>query len=102
MAATIGRVQADPMLEPDTEKADATSLDRTTLGANANDPEKQANGELENSSLQAGNDPEKSDSATPTGESAAPAAWSPPPVPDGGFQAWLQVAGAFMLFFNTW
>lgn len=23
-------------------------------------------------------------------------------VPDGGLQAWLQVAGSFALFFNTW
>jgi hypothetical protein len=23
-------------------------------------------------------------------------------VPNGGLRAWLQVAGAFMLFFNTW
>lgn len=23
-------------------------------------------------------------------------------VPNGGFKAWLQVAGAFCLFFNTW
>jgi hypothetical protein len=23
-------------------------------------------------------------------------------VPDGGLRAWLQVAGAFVLFFNTW
>ncbi len=22
--------------------------------------------------------------------------------PDGGFQAWLQVAGAFCLYFNSW
>ncbi|KUJ08680.1 MFS general substrate transporter [Mollisia scopiformis] len=26
----------------------------------------------------------------------------PPPPPDGGVQAWLQVVGGFMLFFNTW
>lgn len=24
------------------------------------------------------------------------------PVPNGGLKAWLQVLGAFMLFFNTW
>jgi hypothetical protein len=23
-------------------------------------------------------------------------------VPDGGFAAWLQVAGSFILFFNSW
>jgi hypothetical protein len=26
----------------------------------------------------------------------------PGPPPDGGFQAWLQVAGSFFLFFNSW
>ncbi|EME87960.1 uncharacterized protein MYCFIDRAFT_48210 [Pseudocercospora fijiensis CIRAD86] len=31
---------------------------------------------------------------------AAPAA--PGPVPNGGVQAWLQVLGGWMLFFNTW
>ena len=35
-------------------------------------------------------------------EAAKPPAAGPPPVPDGGLQAWLQVAGAYMLFFNTW
>ncbi|KAL2861872.1 major facilitator superfamily domain-containing protein [Aspergillus pseudodeflectus] len=27
---------------------------------------------------------------------------APPPPPDGGSTAWLQVAGAFFLFFNSW
>ncbi|KAL5335189.1 hypothetical protein BJX70DRAFT_375748 [Aspergillus crustosus] len=27
---------------------------------------------------------------------------APPPPPDGGLTAWLQVAGAFFLFFNSW
>jgi hypothetical protein len=26
----------------------------------------------------------------------------PPPPPNGGFQAWLQVLGAHLLFFNSW
>lgn len=26
----------------------------------------------------------------------------PPPPPNGGLTAWLQVAGAFFLFFNSW
>jgi hypothetical protein len=44
--------------------------------------------------------------------SAAPPGSAPTPgqghvndlssVPNGGFRAWLQVVGAFMLFFNTW
>jgi hypothetical protein len=24
------------------------------------------------------------------------------PIPNGGFKAWLQVFGAFLLFFNSW
>ena len=31
-----------------------------------------------------------------------PAAKGPGPPPNGGLTAWLQVLGAFMLFFNTW
>ncbi|KAH1492592.1 hypothetical protein KXX06_002753, partial [Aspergillus fumigatus] len=27
---------------------------------------------------------------------------SPPPPPNGGWMAWLQVVGAFFLFFNSW
>ena len=26
----------------------------------------------------------------------------PPPPPNGGATAWLQVAGAFFMFFNSW
>jgi hypothetical protein len=40
------------------------------------------------------------------GQAASPAAGSPPtspgPIPNGGLQAWLQVLGAWILFFNTW
>ncbi|KOS22615.1 Riboflavin transporter MCH5 [Escovopsis weberi] len=32
----------------------------------------------------------------------AAAAATPPPPPDGGLMAWLQVLGAFFLFFNSW
>ena len=35
-------------------------------------------------------------------EAARPPAVAGNPVPNGGLQAWLQVAGAFMIFFNTW
>ncbi|GFF58033.1 probable transporter MCH4 [Aspergillus udagawae] len=27
---------------------------------------------------------------------------TPPPPPNGGWMAWLQVVGAFFLFFNSW
>ncbi|KAH8883579.1 MFS general substrate transporter [Thozetella sp. PMI_491] len=37
--------------------------------------------------------------AEPAPEPVAP---TKPPVPDGGLQAWLQVVGAFFLWFNTW
>lgn len=35
-------------------------------------------------------------------EAARPPAVAGSAVPNGGLQAWLQVAGAFMIFFNTW
>lgn len=38
--------------------------------------------------------------AIPKPESVKPA--GPPPPPNGGLTAWLQVAGGFMIFFNTW
>jgi hypothetical protein len=25
-----------------------------------------------------------------------------PDIPNGGFEAWMQVAGSFFLFFNSW
>ena len=59
------------------------------------------------------NDPEKAVPEQPSGtapeihdgKAQAPAPPKGPPmfdVPDGGTVAWLQVAGAWMLFFNTW
>lgn len=42
-------------------------------------------------------DPEKNHEAPPP--KAAPS--GPPPGPNGGLHAWLQVAGGFMLFSNT-
>jgi hypothetical protein len=35
-------------------------------------------------------------------EKPAPEPSTPPSPPNGGLQAWLQVAGAFFLFFNSW
>lgn len=35
-------------------------------------------------------------------ENEAAALAQPPPPPNGGFNAWLQVFGAFFLFFNSW
>ncbi|CRG82824.1 hypothetical protein PISL3812_00170 [Talaromyces islandicus] len=37
---------------------------------------------------------------TPEAKDVQPA--GPPPPPNGGLTAWLQVAGGFMIFFNTW
>ena len=50
---------------------------------------------------QSGNDvvapaPIAEEKAAPTNDAG------PGPPPDGGLQAWLQVAGSWMLFFNTW
>ena len=35
-------------------------------------------------------------------EAGPPTQPHPSPIPNGGFDAWLQVAGSFCLFFNTW
>ena len=46
-----------------------------------------------------------SDPSSPTDEEkATPPAQkdAPEPPPNGGTKAWLQVLGAWMLFFNTW
>ena len=42
-----------------------------------------------------------SSSAQPAQQPAGPPG-GPGPVPNGGTQAWLQVLGGWMLFFNTW
>lgn len=45
------------------------------------------------------------DAAPPDEEipiSNADASNEPGPPPNGGFRAWLQVAGSFFLFFNSW
>lgn len=107
MATTVEQTRTDgPVRDPvsaaDTEKADASSSDRTMPVAKENDHNGQSNIDPEKSDLQASKSPEMNDITAPANEPAPPAAWTPPPVPDGGLQAWLQVAGAFMLFFNTW
>ncbi|KAK3332587.1 putative monocarboxylate permease [Cercophora scortea] len=43
-----------------------------------------------------------SDLAALNAAQAAPKPLGPPPPPNGGFQAWLQVFGAFFLNINTW
>lgn len=40
--------------------------------------------------------------STPDEKPAAPPSNAPGPPPNGGLQAWLQVLGSWMLFFNTW
>ena len=42
--------------------------------------------------------------AAPVEQTAVNPAQQPAPstIPNGGFNAWLQVAGSFCLFFNTW
>lgn len=40
--------------------------------------------------------------ATEPVNSAPNAAKDASPIPDGGFQAWLQVLGSFFLLFNSW
>lgn len=45
---------------------------------------------------------QQTSSAQPEQPPAAATPTGPGPVPDGGTQAWLQVLGGWMLFFNTW
>ena len=40
--------------------------------------------------------------AVPAKGSAVEETADPGPPPNGGFAAWLQVAGSFFLFFNAW
>lgn len=48
-------------------------------------------------------DAEKNPGEAPAEPEAKPPAGPPGgPVPNGGLQAWLQVLGSWMLFFNTW
>ena len=50
-------------------------------------------------------DVEKANTEAPLPEShqpAEPTPAAPSPPPNGGATAWLQIAGGFMLFFNTW
>ena len=49
-------------------------------------------------------DVEKTPEQVQQNDATAPAPARPPmfDVPDGGLTAWLQVAGGFSLFFNTW
>ena len=43
-----------------------------------------------------------SEGITGAGPTEGPRERGPPPVPDGGFVAWLQCAAGFCIFFNTW
>ena len=65
----------------------------------ASDPMTEANGKKETASFSGNNDSKINNPDTPKPE-VHPA--GPPPPPNGGLTAWLQVAGAFMIFFNTW
>jgi hypothetical protein len=46
-------------------------------------------------------DDEESPAAEPV-QSKSSAEKDASPIPDGGFQAWLQVLGSFFLLFNSW
>lgn len=59
---------------------------------------------VEDTSSQTDPEPEKAKQETPAAATAAPAAPPPgmPKPPNGGLTAWLQVFGAFWVYFNTW
>jgi MFS family permease len=60
----------------------------------------ETNEKLETASLSTNNNHETNTSTSPKPDVLTPA--GPPPPPNGGLTAWLQVAGAFMIMFNTW
>ena len=66
----------------------------------ASDPTIEENETKEMALFSSNSDNKTNTFATPSPEVATPTA--PPPPPDGGITAWLQVVGAFMIFFNTW
>ena len=60
----------------------------------------EANKKKETVSFSSNNDSKINTPVTPEPEVVKPA--EPPAPPNGGLTAWLQVAGGFMIFFNTW
>ncbi|KAH8693639.1 putative monocarboxylate transporter [Talaromyces proteolyticus] len=66
----------------------------------ASNPMIEANEEKETASSSGNNDSKIDTLVAPKPEVVKPA--GPPPPPNGGLTAWLQVAGGFMIFFNTW
>ncbi|GIJ91968.1 hypothetical protein Asppvi_010943 [Aspergillus pseudoviridinutans] len=74
------------------------------LGRNQNGPTGDADNQATVPSLGTSGDLEKSSGQEPPNDATRPAPVKPPmfEVPDGGLVAWLQVAGGFSLFFNTW
>ena len=66
----------------------------------ASDPMIEANEKKVTGSFSSNNDSKINTLVTPEPEVVKPA--GPPPPPNGGSTAWLQVAGGFMIFFNTW
>ncbi|KAK9427504.1 major facilitator superfamily domain-containing protein [Lipomyces doorenjongii] len=66
----------------------------------APDPMIEAPEKKETASSSSNNDRKIKQIVTHKPEVVKPA--GPPPPPNGGLTAWLQVAGGFMIFFNTW
>ncbi|KKY18176.1 putative mfs monocarboxylate [Phaeomoniella chlamydospora] len=81
-------------LAPSSEGNKTPSLPSSELGSHSKqeDPEKAA----------LPTKPQQQQTPSPVEAAAKPTANDAAAIPDGGFQAWLQVACGFMLFFNTW
>lgn len=74
------------------------------LGRNQNGPTGDADNQVTVPPIGTSGDLEKSSGQETPNDATPPAPVKPPmfEVPDGGLVAWLQVAGGFSLFFNTW
>ncbi|KAF2719374.1 MFS general substrate transporter [Polychaeton citri CBS 116435] len=93
MTSQPNQPQSEPKpLEVAEDQMSKLSNDRSTQSFEANDTAEK--GPTEHGTEQPAN--------TTSELKPTPSPYNPGPPPNGGLKAWMQVLGAFMLFFNTW
>lgn len=89
--ADVEKLAPNPLKDPDLTEAHEESLDNHSQGHLSSEPS-----DADEKAAQSGQDggpvTKKTSKASVNNYAA---------IPNGGLQAWLQVAGGFMLFFNT-
>lgn len=63
---------------------------------------KSSSEEFDSKNIEAGEEQQSPATAAATAPAPAPAPSQQSQIPNGGLQAWLQVLGAHLLFFNSW